>query len=505
VVTGTDVEKILQISSGLFQAKRSWDAMCQEVAELTYPVRASFTKRGGDEYGADFAGFVMDSTSINVREELGNAVDSMLRQGAWFELGTGDEDRDHQIDNARSLQYATRLYRALLRDRRSNWNPAVKEGDMDWVAFGQPVFSVTENSTRDYLRFNAWHPANCAWILDPDGKVCVMHRKFKMKAYNVAKLVATGKWRGSLPGAVQIAAEKEPNKEFEYLHVMMLAEEIYGGSGKDMRNLRGKKHLSLYIDVEHRALMDETAEPLFGYVAPAWRRLSGMSYGFSPSALNALPDIRMLQSLSRIILEQGEKAIDPPTVGSIDVFTRDVNLYAGGFTYVDMPENMSLKDTMTTIETGQGLQQGVEMKQDVRALITDAFLLNKLFLPSTRDMRELEVQVRTEEFRRAALPFFAPIESEYHTALLEEGFARATLMGIIPVDIFPQSLHGQDVHFTFNSPLNEAEGKALVKATTWPRKSSRPGRRWITPSPICSICGKPRSMRCVVVVLLPRG
>ena len=102
-------------------------------------------------------------------------------------------------------------------------------------------------------------------------------------------------------------------------------------------------------------------------------------------------------------------------IGDVGTFTRDQNLYSGGFTYVDLPEGRALQDVMTTINTSQGLQQGMELKQDIRALISDAFLLNKLYLPSARDMRELEVAVRTEEFRRAALPFFTPIETEYHT------------------------------------------------------------------------------------------
>jgi hypothetical protein len=464
VASSSDIEKILSISEGLFTAKRSWDTFCQEIAEYTYPIRATFTKTAADVMSDDYASLVMDSTSINVREELGNSIGSMLRQGEWFEIGTGDDDRDHQIDAMRSLQHASKLYRAMLKDRRSNWEAATKEADMDWVAFGQPVLSVTENATRDFIRFNGWHPALCAWILDADGKPCVLHRKFKQKAYVSKQLYSSGRWTGEMPSAVAMAAEKEPNKEFDYIHVMMPAEELYGGDGKAMRGLRGKKYISLYIDVTNRKLCQETPEPLFGYITPGWRRLSGMSYGFSPAAVNSLPDIRTLQAMARIILEQGEKAIDPPTVGSVEVFTRDVNLYAGGFTYVDMPEGASLRDVMSTINTSDGLRQGLELKQDLRALITDAFLLNKLYLPSSKDMRELEVAVRTEEFRRAALPFFTPIESEYHTAILEEGFSRATLMGIIPVDIFPSELHGADVHFTFNSPLNEAEGKKLVES-----------------------------------------
>ncbi len=461
MIGDSDITSILSISQTMFDEKRAWNEFSQEVCENYYPVRASYTT--SNPIGPDFANNVMDSHTINVREELGNAIGSMLRQGQWFDIGTGDTDRDEDIENARVLKHATKLFRSVLKDRRSGFESATKEGDHDWVSVGQPVFSVAENDSRDYVLVKAWHPGTCAWITGDTGRPTTLHRKITMRAGDIMRHVKSGRWT-NVDLAIEIAATKEPTKKFEILHVMMSAEEVYGFDAQKMRDLRGKKYLSLYIDVTHKKVLQETGEPLFMYVTPAWRRLSGMNYGFSPSAINALPDSRMLQSLARIILEQGEKAVDPPMVGDVEAFTRDQNLYAGGFTYVDLPEGRALQDVMTTINTSQGLQQGMELKQDVRALITDAFLLNKLYLPSARDMRELEVAVRTEEFRRAALPFFTPIETEYHTPLLEEVFGRCMLMGIIDPNIFPQSLRGSDLHFTFNSPLNEAEGKKLVES-----------------------------------------
>jgi hypothetical protein len=202
---------------------------------------------------------------------------------------------------------------------------------------------------------------------------------------------------------------------------------------------------------------------MFPYIVPRWMQLGRHPWGFSPAALNAIPDARMLQSLAMIILEQGEKALDPPMVGAQEIFTRDINLYSGGFTYVDLPEGAKLGDLMTTVQTSEGLQAGLELKQDARALIVQSFLLNKLFLPNASDMRELEVAVRTEEFRRAALPFFNPIETDYHPRLLSKVFERALLIGQIDARMFPPELADQDVRFTFNSPLNEAEGKLMVE------------------------------------------
>jgi hypothetical protein len=62
------------------------------------------------------------------------------------------------------------------------------------------------------------------------------------------------------------------------------------------------------------------------------------------------------------------------------------------------------------------------MRQDVRNMIAESFLINKLMLPNAREMTAFETQARLDEYRRAALPFFGPIESEYHLKLLEVTF-----------------------------------------------------------------------------------
>jgi hypothetical protein len=85
-------------------------------------------------------------------------------------------------------------------------------------------------------------------------------------------------------------------------------------------------------------------------------------------------------------------------------------------------------------------------------------------LPSLREMRELEVATRNEEFRRTALPFFSPIESEMHTPILSVSFDLAAFHGLIDMATFPKDIDGAEVKWTFESPLNEVEGRKIVEA-----------------------------------------
>lgn len=460
-MTDTRAQELCRIGSALFSKKRPWDALAQDIAENYYPLRADFTT--DFTLGTDFAGTVMDGFTINSRETLGNAVDSMLRQGDWFSVGTGDEVRDKRAVNAIALERATDLYRGLLRRPQTMFDRAMKEADHDWVAFGNPVLSWEEAPSRDHMVLRAWHPKLCAWMVDETGKVNAVYRRMQMQARNIVRRFKSGTWKGQLHREVEQAARLEPTREFPIMHVLLPIDEVYGDDAKMLRKHR-HSYLSLYLDETHVELLNELGAKTFNYVVPRYRTVSNFPQGFSPMAINSLPDSRMLQQMATVILEQGEKAVDPPLVGAADVFVRDINLYAGGFTSVDLPENGDIRNAMQVVETGAGIPTGLQLKQDVRQLIAEAWLLNKLFLPNVREMRELEVMVRTEEFRRAALPFFNPIESEYHSPVLATGFEMAVNMGYIPADIFPDELQGEEVAFTFESPLKEAEGQKVVAA-----------------------------------------
>jgi hypothetical protein len=455
----TAADELLKISAATFVKFGPWYSLCQDVAENMYPERADFTTTLALE---NFAGTLFDGYPSRARETLGNSIDAMLRQGNWFSVGTGDIDLDQRPANKVSLNRSTGALKSIVRDPRSGWMDATKEADMDWVSFGTSIESVEESSTRDYVIFRAWHPGNCAWVYNENRVVDMFFRKMKMGAREIVRRIDGGQWNGTASAGLRERAKLDPSAEVSVEHCLMTADDMYGGDRKDMRR---NKHpfTSCYIDVESREILHKRGTPVFNYVVSRARSLSGKPFGFSPMALGALSDARMLQDMALVIIEQGQKAVDPPTLGAGNVFTRDINFFAGGHTEVDLEPTQKIGDVFTTLDTGQRLDTGLELKQDVRNGITEAMLLNKLMLPSLRDMREVEVMVRTEEFRRAALPFFQPIELNRHSPLLSTAWQVAQNMGIIHPDMFTAELRGRETRFTFESPLNEAEGKIIVQ------------------------------------------
>jgi hypothetical protein len=449
-------KRLIEIGDGLFARKRPWDELCQQLAENFYPMRADFTR--SFTLGEDFSENLMESYPVQARETLANMISAMLRQNDWFAVRTGYEEIDDEPVVARWFEDKTKVFRRQIYDRRANFVRAANNGDHDWVTFGNPVFSVEESFSRDHILFRDWHPRDCAWMENAAGRIDHVQRHMPYTARNLVK-----RWPKTAHANVRTLAEREPARTIKLRHIVMPAEDYYDDR-KARRASREKPFVSIYIDCDNEVILSEGPLPVFSYVIPRWRTLPGFACGFSPATINALPDARMIQQMASIILEQGEKAIEPPIAARGEAF-REWNLYAGGITYADLESDQSLRDAFQVMNEGGDIALGLDMKQDVRALIAESFLLNKLMLPSGKDMTAFETNARLEEFRRAALPFLGPIESEYHLPLLDTAFQICLRNGVFgPAEDMPDELSGADVTFSFDSPLNAAEGRKNVVA-----------------------------------------
>lgn len=458
-MTDSRCEELLRVSDKLFSSFQPIRQLWQDSAENFHPIRADFTQTLNT---ADYAGYVMDGSPILARETLGNMIDAMLRQGTWFHMGTGSAERDKRPANAVGLDRGTDAMMSIIKRPGSGFADAFKEWDHDWVSFGTFCGSIQTSSDLNGIIAKAHHPRDVVWMDDEDGKTDTVFRNIAMTARAMVKRVESGRWSGVLSETVKEAARRDPGKEFQVRHALIPTDDVYGDDRTGRERTGKKPFLSIYLDVENRTYLNDAGSSVFNYVIGRSRRLAGKPWGFSPMALNSIRDAKMLQDMALVILEQGQKAVDPPTIGSGSVFTRDMNFFAGGHTEVDLELEQKLGDVFTTIETGR-IDVGVQLKQDVRMLIAEAWLLNQLRFPAVPDMRELLVQVKMDEFRRAAIPFFNPIETNYHDLVLGVTYDVAAQARFIKADIFPDDLHGAGVTFTFDSPLADAEGQKIIQ------------------------------------------
>jgi hypothetical protein len=446
---------LIEIGDKLFSARAPMNQFWQECCEQFYAARADFTSP--ISFGEEFASHHDDSYPEQARETLANAIEATLRNGDWFSVKTGYEEIDELPNVAQWLEGATKRLRRLVYDRRAQFKRATTEADHDWVAIGNLVVSVEESPDRSHFLFRNWHVRDCAWMENEVGVVDHIQRKMKMSARNIMR-----RWPKTAGALVEKLAKDAPNTELEVRHIVCPSEEYHGDDRAARRRAARMPFVSLYVLCgDQQTVLSEGGLPVFNYVVGRWRTISGWQYGFSPAASIALPDARMLQAMSRAILESAEKAVDPPMVATEEAVRSDINIYPGGVTWVSDEYDERKGKPLEVLDIVGNVGLGMEMKQDVRRLIAEAFLLNKLWLPQG-EKTAYETQVLMGEYRRAILPFFNPIESDYHLPLLDTAFQIAMRNRAFSFEDMPDELLDTEVTFVFDSPLNTAEGRATV-------------------------------------------
>ncbi|HUS97576.1 MAG TPA: portal protein, partial [Hyphomicrobiaceae bacterium] len=251
------------------------------------------------------------------------------------------------------------------------------------------------------------------------------------------------------------ACEKNPDQEFEVRHEVLPADEYDAYKTDGMKRKRGQ-FASVWIDVAHKKVLRETTTQTLRYVVPRWVTLPSWAYAISPASTIALPDARLIQQQALAILEAAEKSVNPPLVAYTDTIRGDVSLVGGGITWVDGGYDERTGAPVQPLQLGKNFNLGVDSLLRTEAQLTRAFYLDVLRMPDTRNSKStLEVQFKIDEYVRAALPLFAPMQSEYNDAFLQECDAIIELSGGYSAREKPDSLKNMELVFEWANPLSE--------------------------------------------------
>lgn len=445
-----------------FGAKANLHNLWQELALNFYPERADFTTERclGEEFAVD----LFDSEPMRCRRDLGNARASMLRPRGqeWFRAETQDEAFNEHPKIAEFFDDKNKQARNLLYASGSGFVRAEKEADQDLVTFGNSIRTAESEINRRGQRIlltRSWHPRDCAWYDDITGvQQDVFFRRFKLSARHIRRKFPDA----TLHESILKALEKEPDKEFDLCHVMLPADE-YDYYKKPARQKGAKAPwVSVYYDSEHKMLLRERPSKHFRYVVDRWQTISGSQYGYSPAAMTALPDARGMQTMAMVLLEAGEKSLDPPMVARDGKFKSDIDLGASGLTWVDASYDERLGPAIAPIMPDtRNMPIGIDLINRAIMAMRDNWFLTKLTLPQQAKTAYETAQL-VEEFIRANIPLFEPWEAGT-AMMLDEIFNVLLDMGALgPMEEWPPQLSGRELVFNFANPLQDAIKKGLV-------------------------------------------
>lgn len=448
----TNVQSLIEAGDRLFNKRANLLSFWQDIGDNFNPSSADFTRT--QTLGEDYASHLMTSYPLLVARDLTDTFSSMLRPSdrGWFDMEVADL-QDHEAKQW--LEWATATQRRAMYDRKAQFVTAAKDGDRDFGLYGQAVISVELMPDRASLVYRSWHLRDVAWSDGIDGSVECVHRKWTTAtAYDLARLFGEKKLHEKVRDCLQPG--KDPYDCVHVRHIVMPTD-MYHGETKFATPL-----VSIYIDVDNQHVMEVTGQRINPYVIPRWQRIKGTQYAVSPATVCALPEARLLQSMTFTLLEAGEKYVRPPMLATKEAIRGDIDIQAGGITWVIADYDERRGEVLRPLtQDKSGMPLGLEMQARSEAMLKMAFFLDRLDLPVRGpEMTAYEVGQRVQQYIRNALPLFEPMETDYNGGLCERTFdVMLANGGFGRPDSIPEALLSRDVEFRFVSPLRDAVEK----------------------------------------------
>lgn len=447
-------QTVIENGNTLFSERSGLLLMWQELSEHFYYDRAHFT--GAPSLGQEYARQAYSSDGALYRREMGNLFQTMMRPADFFEVKAADDDRNKNSEARAWLQDATDLMRKVMYTTTSRYYHSAVLTDHDFVTFGQGVLEACARKDRRGVYYRNWHLRDVCWSQDETGAVTDVHRN---ETTTLRNLVST--FGNKVPEALRRDAEKRPFDKVEARHVVVPSRAY--DLGIPVRTDR--PFTSLWVLPKHGEVLEALPRMYKGYVIPRGLPVDGTQYGSSPFTSIIIADARTAQAIERILLEAGEKAVDPPLVGTLEAVRGDVGMYAGGITWVDAEYDERLGEAIRPLNIdSSGLGFGADMSERFNIRQRIGMMLDKVSLPETSGKTAYEVRKIVEQQMRAQIPIFGPIEAEYSEPLCSETFLVMRSLGAFPAQDIPEALQGENVDFEFKSPLADLEGDKLKSA-----------------------------------------
>ena len=434
----TDLAKnLLKRFDRLKSQRQNWESHWQEVADYMQPRKADVTKSRSK--GDKRTELIFDSSPLQSVELLAASLHGMLTNPStpWFSLRFKEYEMENEDEAKEWLEDATEvMYSAF---NKSNFQQEIFELYHDLITFGTAAMFIEEDDD-DILKFSTRH-INEMYIAENDkGRIDTVFRKFKLSARSAIQKF------GTVSANISVVAKKDPYEEVEILHA------VYPRSDFDPKK-QDKDNMpfaSIYLDASSGDELSVSGFREFPFVVPRYLKASHEIYGRSP-AMTALPDVKMLNEMSKTTIKSAQKQVDPPLLVPDDGFILPVRTVPGGLNFY----RSGTRDRIETLNIGANTPLGLNMEEQRRNSIRNAFYVNQLMMQSGPQMTATEVIQRNEEKMRLLGPVLGRLQSELLKPLIDRCFAL-----ILRKNLFrpaPEFLSGKDIEIEYVSPLAKAQ------------------------------------------------
>ena len=428
--------------------RSNWESHWQEIGDFVAPNKGNITKKR--THGDKNTERIFDGTAQFAAELMASSMHGMLTNSGtpWFSLRYTDDEFETDDTAKEWLEAATdKMYVEI---GRSNFHEAINELYFDLVTFGTAVMFV-DTDKEGTLRFSTRHISECYVSEDEFGRVDTVFREFKMPAR--AAVAQFGE--ENITQRLLKKSQDDPYDMVELLHVVMPRYE------RDTVKIdaKNKPVASIYLDPGDKKIISESGFDEFPYMVPRFRKASYENgYGRSP-AMTALADIKMLNEMSKAVIQAAQLQIHPPLLVPDDGFILPVRTVPGGLNFY----RSGTRDRIEPLNIGANNPLGENQLEQRRTAIRAAFYVDQLVTGNRPGMTATEVIQKSTEKMRILAPLTGRLQSELLRPLIDRIFNLITKKkGFAPA---PETMAGNEIDIEYVSPLAKAQRQGDIQAS----------------------------------------
>ncbi|MBD26083.1 MAG: hypothetical protein CMG46_13945 [Candidatus Marinimicrobia bacterium] len=433
----------------LKSVRGTWEEHWQQIADYIVPRKGNVTRKRTP--GAKRMELVYDGTAIHAAEMLSASLHGMLTNPnlAWFELAY--MDREYNEDDE-ALEYLEKVSEIMNREfQRSNFSEQVHELYHDLVTFGTGVMFITNAPENNGVRFATRHISECYVAEDELGRIDTVYREFKMNLRSLVRQFG----EDAIGDEMRKKLAKDPYDEITVVHIVMPRDD------RDAQRIdaANKPFASIYIEPKQKIVLREGGFDEFAYVCPRFLKSSSDEggYGRSP-AMTALPDTAMINAMSKTTIAAAQKQVDPPLMVPDYGFVLPVRTRPGGLNYY----RSGSRDRIEPLNIGANNPLGLNVEQQRREAIRQAFYVDQLLMGNGPQMTATEAILKNEEKMRLMGPLMGRLQAELLQPMIERVYALLQRQRQFPDP--PDIIQGRSFDIEYVSPMAKAQRQTDVQS-----------------------------------------
>ena len=358
-----------------------------------------------------------------------------LEQMDWMRY-SGVKDWLEQAEKA--------LYAAI---NRSNLYSEAPIFLRDAATYGHSALLIDEDVGEQRIRYSTRPTPEVYLDVNEFDEVDTVYRLFSMTVRTMISFFGEDNCHSEIK--TKFASTGSRNDSITILHAVYPRKEATGES----LDIKKSPWASVYVDMDNDHVIEESGYWENPYATFAWERISRTGYGDGP-ALNALPDILLLNKAEEARIRLAQLSAEPP-MNVPSKMKGSENVVPGGFNYYDKAD-----EVLSPINTGMNFPITISVTQDIENRIRDWFHVDFFLMLQQQTQQKTATEVMELQGEKAAV--LSSIIVNLNNALasiVRRTFNILYRQGKIPnpPDVLQGS--GAQIKIDFVGPLAQAQKK----------------------------------------------